>query len=43
MDDWVLGVALGILLFLTGMLLIRLEICHKSMIITLQGASENLN
>jgi cob(I)alamin adenosyltransferase len=28
---------------LTGMLLIRLEICHKSMIITLQGASENLN
>jgi hypothetical protein len=43
MEDWVLGVALGILLLLTGLLLVRLELCHKSLIYTLQGASNDLN
>jgi len=43
MDDWVLGVALGILMLLTGLLLVRLELCHKSLIYTLQGASNDFN
>lgn len=42
MDDWVLGLALGMLIFLTGLLLVRLELCHKSLIFTLQGASNGL-
>jgi len=42
MEDWVLGVALGILLFLTGMLLIRLEVCHKGMQYALSNASRDL-
>jgi hypothetical protein len=43
MEDWVLGVALGILMLLTGLLLVRLELCHKSLIYTLQGASSEFN
>jgi hypothetical protein len=43
MEDWALGVALGILMLLTGLLLVRLELCHKSLIYTLQGASNDLN
>ena len=43
MEDWVLGVALGILMLLTGLLLVRLELCHKSLIYTLQGASNEFN
>ena len=43
MEDWVLGVALGILMLLTGLLLVRLELCHKSLIYTLQGASNDFN
>jgi hypothetical protein len=43
MEDWVFGVALGILMLLTGLLLVRLELCHKSLIYTLQGASSEFN
>lgn len=43
MDNWVLGVALGIMIVLLGILLLRLELCHKSLIFTLQGASTDLN
>lgn len=43
MDDWVLGVALGILILITGTLLLRLELCHKSLIYHLKGANAELN
>jgi len=43
MDNWVLGVAIGIMIVLMGILLLRLELCHKSLIFTLQGASSDLN
>jgi hypothetical protein len=43
MDEWVLGVALGILLFLTGLLLVKLEICHKSIMLTLEAAANDMN
>ena len=42
MDDWILGIALGILILITGTLLLRLELCHKSLIFTLQGANTDL-
>ena len=42
MDDWVLGLALGILILTTGTLLLRLELCHKSLIYALQGANTDL-
>lgn len=43
MDDWVLGVAIGILIVLMGVLLLRLELCHKSLIFTLKGASSDFS
>jgi len=43
METWVLGVAIGIMIVLLGILLLRLELCHKSLIFTLQGASTDLN
>ncbi len=43
MDDWVLGMALGILFLITGTLLLRLELCHKSLIFHLKGANAELN
>lgn len=43
MDDWVLGVALGILILITATLLLRLELCHKSLIYHLKGANAELN
>lgn len=43
MDDWVLGVAIGILIVLMGVLLLRLELCHKSLIFTLKGASTDFS
>lgn len=43
MDEWVLGVALGILLLLTGLLLVKLEICHKSIMLTLEAAANDMN
>ena len=42
MDDWILGLALGIMLVLIGTLLLRLELCHKSLIYGLERSRADL-
>ena len=43
MDAWLLGMLLGLLIALKGALVLRCEMCHKSLIVALKSSVLDLN